>query len=277
MLYVPATNERFVAKAAQRDADAIILDLEDSIPEAEKGNARAALSAAVATCRSGDNDIWVRVNRPIRQCVRDIEAAVTAGADGILLPKAESPQHVRLVAEAMADAEAEAGQSKPLSIILIIEDPAAVMNATEIVTADERVKGAAAGGEDLATALDAVPSPETLRVPKLLVHMAAKAGGRASLGTLGTVADYSDTDAIRAMIAEARRHGFDGASCIHPSIVALLNEGFNPSANEIVQAERIIAALEAAERDGRGAVSLDGKMIDKPVADRARRLLARVR
>lgn len=277
LLYIPATNQRFVSKARERGADAIILDLEDSIPASEKIAARDALAGAVPACRSGATDVWVRVNRPIRQCIRDIEAAVAAGADGILLPKAESAEHVCLVVEALVDAEVGTPPPKPLAIIVIIEDPAAVMDATRIISADPRVVGAAAGGEDLATALDAEPLPETLRVPKTLVHMAAKATGRASLGLFGTVADYSDQDGIRALVAEARRHGFDGASCIHPSVVPLLNEGFQPAAAELDQARRVIEALETAERQGLGAVSLDGRMIDKPVADRARRLIARAR
>lgn len=275
MLYVPTTNERFVSKAKERGADAIILDLEDSIPVPEKPNARAALSTAVPACRGTGSDVLVRVNRPIRWCVPDVEAAVAAGVDGILLPKAESATHVALIAEAIEDAEREFKSVNMVKLLLIIEDPGAVMDAREIISAHPRVVAAMAGGEDLATALEAEPVAETLRLPKQLVHMAAKATGRFSLGLFGTVADYSDTDGIAKLIAEAHRHGFDGASCIHPSVVPLLNEGFSPSEEEITQARRIVKALEDAEAKGRGAVSLHGRMIDKPVADRARLLLAR--
>ncbi len=275
MLYVPATNERFIAKAKERGADAIILDLEDSIPVPEKPNARAALGQAVPACRGTGSDVLVRVNRPIRWCIPDIEAAVAAGADAILLPKAESAEHVRLIAEAIESAEAEFKPANMVKLLLIIEDPAAVMDARAIISAHPRVVAAMAGGEDLATALEAEPIAETLRLPKQLVHMAAKATGRFSLGLFGTVADYSDKDGIRSLIAEARRHGFDGASCIHPSVVSLLNEGFSPSPDEIAQARRVVKALEDAEAQGLGAVALDGRMIDKPVADRARLLLAR--
>jgi len=275
MLYVPATNERFVAKASERGADAIILDLEDSIPATEKENARRALPSAVTTCRSGASDILVRVNRPIRWCIPDVEAAVKAGVDAIILPKAENAAHVQLIAEAIESAESEFKPASMVKLLVIIEDPAAVMDARAIISAHPRVVAAMAGGEDLATALEAEPTAETLRLPKQLVHMAAKATGRFSLGLFGTVADYSDQDGIKALVAEARRHGFDGASCIHPSVVPLLNDGFSPSDADITQARRVVKALEEAEAQGLGAVSLDGRMIDKPVADRARLLLAR--
>jgi citrate lyase subunit beta/citryl-CoA lyase len=275
MLYVPATNERFVAKAKERGADAVILDLEDSIPVSEKANARAALGRAVPACRGAGSDVLVRVNRPIRWCIPDVEAAVAASADGILLPKAESADHVRLIAEAIESAEAEYKPANMVKLLVIIEDPAAVMDARAIVSAHPRVVAAMAGGEDLATALEAEPAADTLRLPKLLVHMAAKAAARFSFGLFGTVADYSDKEGIAVLVREARRHGYDGASCIHPSVVSLLNDGFSPSSDEITQARRIVKALEDAEARGLGAVALDGRMIDKPVADRARRLLAR--
>lgn len=275
MLYVPATNERFVAKAKDRGADAIILDLEDSIPASEKQNARTALGQAVPACRGSGADVATRINRPIRLCIPDIEAAVKAGVDAIILPKAENAPHVQLVAEAIEDAEREFKPASMVKLIVIIEDPAAVMDARAIISAHPRVVAAMAGGEDLATALEAEPVAETLRLPKQLVHMAAKATGRFSLGLFGTVADYSDKDGIRSLIAEARRHGFDGATCIHPSVVPLLNDGFSPTDAAITEARRIVKALEDAEAKGLGAVSLDGRMIDKPVADRARLLLAR--
>ena len=277
LLYVPATNDKFVAKAADRGADGIILDLEDSIPPEQKVAARAALKAAAPQCRRNGADVLVRVSRPIRQCIADVTAAVEAGADVILMPKAESAPHVQLVAEAIEDAEREFGAKSIVKMIVLLEDPAAVFDAQAIISASPRVVGVATGSEDIATILEAEPLPETLRMAKQMVHMAAKGCGRFSFGLFGTVADYSDQDGIRELVKEARRHGFDGASCIHPSVVPLLNEGFSPSDTEVAQAQRIVDALEKAEAQGLGAVSLDGKMIDKPVADRARLLLVRAR
>ena len=229
MLFVPATNDKFIAKAAERGADAIILDLEDSIPPAQKANARAALADAIPRCRSERGEVWVRVNRPFRTCVDDLIAAVHGGADGIMLPKAESGEHVRFVSEILADAEREAGKAKATPLFLILEDPCAVLNALSIIRADDRVVIASTGGEDLATVLGAQALPETLKPAMQMVHLAAKGAGRYSFGLLGSIADFSDLDGMRARVGEARRHGFDGATCIHPAVVPVLNEGFMPS------------------------------------------------
>jgi citrate lyase subunit beta/citryl-CoA lyase len=129
--------------------------------------------------------------------------------------------------------------------------------------------GLATGGEDLALALGALPTPAVLHLPKLLVHYAAKARGLLSLGLLRSVADYSDLDAIRVAVREAREHGFDGATCVHPSIVPLLNTGFSPSAEELDWARRVLALAE----QNAGAFALDGTMVDAPVIARARRML----
>jgi citrate lyase subunit beta/citryl-CoA lyase len=275
LLYVPASSERFIAKAATRGADAIILDLEDSVAPEQKLPARDRLADSVKQVATQGAAVLVRINRPLTLAVGDVQAAVRAGADGILITKVEGPEHVRLVVEVAEDEERRAKRGNPLGIVTVIETPGAVLKAREIATAHPRVAGMLAGGEDLATTLDAEASAETLRFPKLLIHLAAKAAGIASYGTLGTVADFADVELIRSLIAEARRHGFDGATCVHPSIVPLLNEGFTPSAAAVQHAEGLLAAAEAARREGKGAATYQGKMIDEPVYERARRLLAR--
>jgi citrate lyase subunit beta/citryl-CoA lyase len=275
LLYVPASSERFVAKAATRGADAIILDLEDSVSPAEKLPARGKLADSVAQVATEGATVLVRINRPLTLAVGDVQAAVRSGADGILITKVEGPEHVRLIVEVAEDEERRAERSNPLGIITVIETPGSVLKAREIATAHPRVSGMLAGGEDLATTLDAEASAETLRFPKLLIHLAAKAAGIASYGTLGTVADFADVELIRGLVAEARRHGFDGATCVHPSVVPILNEGFTPSTAAVQHATGLLAAAEAARREGKGAATYQGKMIDEPVYERARRLLAR--
>ena len=273
MLFVPATNDKFIAKAAERGADAIILDLEDSIPPAQKANARAALADAIPKCRSAQSEVWVRVNRPFRICVDDLAAAVRGGADGIMLPKAESSEHVRFVAEVLDDVEREIGKTAPTRLFLILEDPRAVLDALAIISSNDRVVIASTGGEDLATALGAQAIPETLKPAMQIVHLAAKGAGRYSFGLLGSIADFSDLESMRTRVSEARRHGFDGATCIHPAVVPVLNEGFMPSADELDEAQRVIAAFDAAEQAGLASVAVDGKMVDIPVVDRARSLV----
>jgi citrate lyase subunit beta/citryl-CoA lyase len=123
--------------------------------------------------------------------------------------------------------------------------------------------------------MGAEPTPEFLRQPKLMVHLAAKAAGVLSLGLLRTVADYRDIEAITRAAREARDFGFDGATCIHPSIVPILNAAFAPTAEQVDEARRMIAAAEAEAAQGRGAFVFNGKMVDEPVVARARALLAR--
>ena len=127
----------------------------------------------------------------------------------------------------------------------------------------------------MATAMGAEPTPEVLRVPKLLVHLAAKASGPRSFGMLRSVADFRDIDGVKRAAREARSFGFEGATCVHPSLVPILNAAFSPAPEEIERARRLVAAFEAARAAGQGALVFDGKMVDEPVVARARALLAR--
>lgn len=268
MLYVPANVPRFVAKSATAGADAVLLDLEDSVPPDRKAEARAALAEAVPTARGGGADVLVRVNRPLALAVGDIEAAVAAGADGILLTKALGPDHVQLAAELLA------GAPRPMRMIVMIETAAALPRMTEMARASPLVAGLLIGAEDLAAECGAAPDDEIIALAKRQMVLAAVAAGVAPLGTLGTVADYRDAEKLRALVARSRRAGLVGASCIHPSVVPILNEGFSPSAAEVDLARRQLAAAEEAAREGRGSFVVDGMMVDEPILIRARRTLA---
>jgi len=157
----------------------------------------------------------------------------------------------------------------------MLEDPGAVLDARGIASASASVFALVTGSEDLATAMDAEPTPEVLRLPKLMVHLSAKAAGLRSFGLLRSVADFRDISGVERAAREARSFGFDGATCIHPSIVPILNAAFSASAEEIERAQRLVAAFEAAKAAGRGAFVFDGKMVDEPVVARARALLAK--
>lgn len=250
MLYVPAHSERFIAKAHERGADAIILDLEDSVPEVDKDRARDGLKDAARSVGQNGANVFVRINSGERQRV-DAEAAVRAGASGIVIAKAEADK-----------------LSFGLPAIAMLESPAAILDARAFAK-QPAVLGLLVGSEDLATALGAEPSPEVLRTPKLLAHYAAKAEGKLSLGTLRSVADYNDLAGIEASAREARMHGFDGATCVHPSVVSVLNAAFAPTPEDIAWAERVLAA------GSEGAFVVDGRMVDAPVIARARRILGR--
>ena len=271
MLYVPANVPRFLAKAAGAGADAILLDLEDSIPPDRKAEARAALPEAVPQVRAGGADVLVRVNRPLGQAVRDIEATIAAGADGIVLTKVTGPEHVRLVAEMLAAAP------RPMVIFPLVENAAALPFMEAIARASPLVAGLAVGAEDLAAEIGAEADDETIQLAKRQAIIAAVAAGVPAYGTLGSIADFRDAARLRDLIARSRRAGFAGASCIHPSVVPLLNEGFAPSAADLDLARRQVAAAEAATAEGRGSFVVDGRMVDEPILIRARRILAQAR
>lgn len=266
LLYVPAHSERFLAKAHERGADAIILDLEDAIPEDAKDAARNGLADAVAMVRRGGAKVLVRVNSGERQR-DDALAACRAGAYALYVPKAKNADEFAVLASTLEPEEARLGRTA-VEFVALIEDAASVLNAMAIATAP-RLIGLSLGAEDLALALGAQPTPDVLRLPKLLVHYAAKAHGLFSFGLLRSIADYSDHQGIVAAAREAREHGFDGATCVHPAVVPLLNTAFAPSAAELAWAERVVGAAA----NGEGAFQLDGKMIDAPIMARARAII----
>jgi citrate lyase subunit beta/citryl-CoA lyase len=274
LLYVPASSERFIARAHERGADAIILDLEDAVVPAKKAAARARLAAAVPSAGQRDATVFVRINSHNELMRPDAEAACRAGAFGLFVPKVREPG--TLVELASLLDRVERAMTRPATVLVpLLEDAGAVLDARLIAGATARVFALSAGGEDLATALDAEPSPEVLYLPKLLVHLAAKAAGVRSFGMLRTVADYGDLAAVEKSAREARAFGFDGASCIHPSVVPVLNRAFSPSREALDHARRLIAAAETAVARGEGAFAFEGKMVDEPVVKRARALLER--
>jgi citrate lyase subunit beta / citryl-CoA lyase len=268
MLYVPANVPRFVAKAPSSGADAVVLDVEDSVPHDRKAEARAALAEAVPAARSGGADVLVRINRPLRLAVPDMEAAVAAGADGILLTKVLGADHVALAAEILAEAP------RLMRIVPMVETPAALPKLPEIARASPLVAGLLIGAEDLALECNADSEDELIVLAKRQMVLAAHGAGVAPFGTLGTVADYRDPEKVRNLVARSKRSGFIGATCIHPALVPILNEGFSPSAAELDVARRQLAAAAEAAREGRGSFTVDGRMVDEPILIRARRILA---
>lgn len=276
LLYVPASAEKFVARAHERGADVVILDLEDGVAPDAKDAARAGLPASVRSVRQNGADVVVRINRPLRMAVQDIAAAVAAGADGLICTKMMGADHVRLLSELTAESEAEAGRAiGSVRFIVLIEDAAALAHAQAIASAHPRVVALGVGGEDLATDLGAEPTPDALDLPKRIGVVAARAAGVLPLGFIGTVAGLKDLDGYRAMLRRSKAIGFACASCVHPSQVAIINEEYGARPEEVEHAKRLVAAFEAALAEGKGAVAFEGNMIDKPIVDRARRLIAR--
>jgi citrate lyase subunit beta/citryl-CoA lyase len=276
LLYVPAHVGRFVEKAHLRGADCIQLDLEDSVPPGEKPAARAALAAAAPLVRRGGADVLVRINAPLGLAVPDIQAAVGPHVDGIIITKARGPEHIRLLDELVSECEERAGIPVGHTWFYpLVETPEALPHAQAIAQASARTVAMGLGGEDFATEIGAEPTEENLAVPKRLLIHAARAAGVLPMGLLGSIADFADPAGFQAMAERSRRAGFEGASCINPAQVAPINAAFTPSAADVAHARRVIEADAAARTHGRGAVALDGKMIDVPIVRRAERLLAR--
>lgn len=276
LLYVPAHVERFVERAHTRGADCIQLDLEDSVPPAEKARARAGLAAAAAKVSRGPNDVLVRINSPLALAVPDIQAAIGPDVDGLIITKARGPDHVKLLDELVSECEMQVGlPDGHTRFYLLVETPEAVPQAEAIGRASPRAVAMSLGAEDFALAIGAEPSEAALAVPKALLLHAARAAGLMPLGLTGTLAGFGDIEAFRAMAQRSRAMGFEGASCINPAQVGPLNKAFTPSEAQIAQARRVIAADREAAAQGLGAVALDGRMIDIPIVRRAERLLAR--
>lgn len=276
LLFMPVNEERFLAKAHTRGADAIILDLEDSVATAEKPDARKRVAEAAARLAAHGIDIVVRVNSPLRLCIPDLEAAIGPHVKGIWLPKSRSAEHVRMIAECIAELEAERGMAVGSTWMgARIETAQAFMRIGEIATADPRIRAMGLGGEDFSLSIGVEPSVETLIYPKQQSIIAAYAAGVAPLGLVSSGADFTDLDTMRQVVRQSRRFGFLGASCIHPAVVPILNEEFRPTREEVEQAQRISAAFQAAVKEGKASIQVDGKMIDYPVAYRADRVLER--
>jgi citrate lyase subunit beta/citryl-CoA lyase len=276
LLYVPTNVPRFVEKAHLRGADGIILDLEDSVPPGEKAAAREMLQGAAEQVGRGGADVLVRTNQPLELAVRDIEAAVSSRVRALQLPKVAGADHVCLLAELVDRLEAERGMEQGHTLFAVmIESAAALLQIDDIAKAHPRVVAIMIGGEDLALDLGMAPAPDTLQYPKQASVIAARAAGIIPLGLMGTVADYQDLASVRENAVRSARFGLEGASCIHPSVVPVLNEAFSPTAEAVASAQRIVDAYDVATAKGLGAIEVDGNMVDVPVVVRAKRLLAK--
>ena len=196
--------------------------------------------------------------------------------EGIAVTKADSGSHVKLLDELVSELEQKRGMAiGHTKFIAMIETADAFARLAEIPLASPRVVAMNIGGEDFALECNMEPSDEALLHPKQHMIIAARAAGVMPLGFIGTVADFSDWEKFRLMVRRSRRVGFDGASCIHPGQVKIVNEEYTPAEDEVAYATKIIAMDEEAAAAGRGSFSFEGKMIDIPVIVRAQKLIRR--
>jgi citrate lyase subunit beta/citryl-CoA lyase len=272
LLFVPADRPERFAKAVASGADALILDLEDSVAPEKKAAGRVAVAEWLAGDRAGVAT-FVRVN-PLDGDLTDADlAAVLPGKpDGLLLPKAEGAKSVEALIERLQ------GERLPI-LPIATETPAAIFQLGSYGEVAAHICGLTWGAEDLPAAIGAATSREAdgsytppYELVRSLTLFGAHAAGAQAIETVFPRIDAPD--ALAAYVARARRDGFNGMMAIHPAQVATINEGFTPTADEVARARAVIEAFDA--HPGVGALKLDGKMIDRPHLLQAQRILAQV-
>lgn len=277
MLFVPADTDRFLAKAGLRGADALILDLEDAVAPPRKAEARANIAAFVPRLQADAGvPVHVRVNNDPGLLIPDLEAAIAAGADGLLVPKIDTAEQVlRLDAEILQLEMKHKRQPGGIRVFALLESPLAICNAMAIAHASKRLCGMLFGTEDFGAEMGIDSLAQGMAVPAQLMALAAASAGLQPMGLPGTVAEFTDLDAYRATATLAKRIGMRGSICIHPAQVPVINEVFGGTADEAARARSMLEVFDASVAAGHGAVAHEGSMIDIPIAIRARRFLQR--
>ncbi len=273
VLYMPAANERALDKARTIPADALILDLEDAVAPDAKDAARANACAAAASGDYGNREITIRCNALATPWgADDLAAAATSGTHAVVIPKIESVDELNAVVTHL-DA---AGAPADLGVWAMVETPTAIADIRSIA-AHPREPVLVMGTNDLLKELRAEAGANR---EALVPHLAAALLGAREAGKVildGVYNDVRDPDGFLAEAEQGRRLGFDGKTLIHPSQVDPANDTWAPSAEAVDHAERVIAAFEAAEAEGRGVITVDGRMIENLHVDNARRVLATAR
>jgi citrate lyase subunit beta / citryl-CoA lyase len=277
-LILPVNIPRFVEKAYQRGADAILLDLEDAVPLAEKENARRLVKDSLALAAKGGAEVGVRINKDPSMFLKDLEASVYPGLDGITLPKAESAEEVRNLESQIEKLERQRGM-KPghVQISILVETPKGLLKAQEIATASPRIESMFIGPEDYCLELGVEPSPDGTEIfyPLSYIVIVCKPVGVRPMGLVGSIAGFRDLEAFERAVTRARQIGCEGASCIHPDQVAVINRAYTPAPEKVELARRTVEVFEEGLRKGTSSVNLDGKMVDIPVYNRAKLVMAR--
>jgi citrate lyase subunit beta/citryl-CoA lyase len=277
-LFVPATRPDRVDKALNAGADLIIIDLEDAVAHSLKQEARKAAGKKILE-HSG-RKLIVRVNAlGSGHNLKDLESVVDASLTGIMLPKVETPEHIREIDRRLSDCENKKKiSSGSLFIAALIESARAVQNVFAIFSESSQLKRpfiAAFGAADYSLDMGISMSKcgTELLYPRSRIAVACRAAGIEPPIDTPFMADLKDMDALRTDALRARELGFQGKLCIHPSQVGPCNTIFSPTEDEISHARRVVEAFEKSEAEGVGALQLDGKFVDYPVVERSRRII----
>ena len=267
-LYVPGSSPRMIEKSRTLAVDVVIFDLEDAVSHCEKDAARGRVAEELT--REAPMTRWVRVN-PVGSAehVLDLKAILPASPDAILLPMAD-PESLAALDRYLDGAGGESN----IPIVALVETARGLLEVALLCQTSDRLIGLQLGAEDLTAQLgvERTQGGEEIRFARHQLALAAHAYGLMAIDTPNL--RLGDDDDLRADIAIARSSGMTAKTCIHPSQLAVVAEAFRPSETEIAWAERVLAAADHAAEEGKGAVALDGQMIDAPVVARARRVLA---
>lgn len=275
MMFVPGSNAGMMRDATLYGADSIMFDLEDSVSLNEKDSARTLVHFALKTFDYSSVETVVRINGLDTVGKLDIESMVLAGINVIRLPKTEDAQDILDVEAEIKKIEEknniEVGTTRMMAAI---ESPGGVLNARAFAHSSDRLVGIALGAEDYVTSMKTTRSPEGVELlfaRSSILHAAREA----EIAAIDTV--YSDVDneeGLRAEVEHIKQLGFDGKSVINPRQIPIVNSIYAPTAEEIQNAKEVIWAIEEAEAKGSGVIALDGQMIDKPIVERAERVIA---
>jgi len=277
-LILPVNVPRFVEKAYARDADAIVLDLEDSVPTQEKASARTLVRDSLALAGRGGAEVLVRVNNDPALLADDIDASVHPGLDGLSIPKAESAAQIHDIVARIERLEGARGLTpRHLRLSLAIETSRGLLAVEEIARSSDRIATMSIGVEDYCLELGVEPSADGLELLYPVAHLVTvcKAVGVQPTGLVGSIADFRDLATFERAAQRARQLGCEGAGCIHPDQVTVLNRVFTPDPAKVEHARRVVEAFEDGVRRGTASVNLDGKMVDVPVYKRAQVVLTR--
>lgn len=284
LLFVPGHQARMVQRAlglgefTPSALDVAILDLEDGVPPDEKDRARAAVAAVLGRPSNGEGPVrYVRVNRDPAARDADLAAVLRPGLEGIVAPKIDHADEIAALSRDLDEREDAAGMERGvIRVIASIESARGLLDARAIAASADRVIALLFGAEDFARdlALPAVREAEAAELvyPRSAVVVAAVAANKYAID--GIWPDVRDGDGLRRDALQGRRLGFIGKSLIHPGQIDTINDVFSPSAAEVSYAERVVNAFDGAQLKGDGAIALDGKMLDQPIVERARRTLA---
>jgi citrate lyase beta subunit len=277
---VPASSEKFFAKAQSSPADTLIFDLEDAVAPDRKSAARETLKTALGDPGFSRFERTVRINGlDTPWFLDDVLAMVEAGADGLVVPKTNTVDGIQFVDRLVALTEQRCGRAAGSVVLLpLIEQPEAIGNAFAIAKATPRIAGIAFGHGDFSAAMGIKAAPSTAGVvfhARCQVVMAAKAAGITPIDNV--FLDIPDIEGLVAETRQGKQLGYEGKACIHPNQVEPVNAVYTPTADEVAYARELVAAFEQAVAEGKGAVAFRGRMIDGPIADIEKLVLERAR